>query len=200
MDSRGERLSIPGVWLPLYFVVLGLCSVITGSCMVFLHWRKKVRREEQAQEWVEVMQKATFSYSPLLYWINKRRQYGMNTGVKVDLSVSDPKPETLRPLTGIQKGRSHASPVNSSANSPARLLVSPASAPPLASYPNPAPHNPIFQEVAFAPSLCNMPPVVNHSVSYPFATYPERNAQFNSLPALAHWDYCFKPKGLAYKQ
>ncbi|XP_027693764.1 testis-expressed protein 38 [Vombatus ursinus] len=182
MDPQGERLSIPGVWLPLYFGVLGLCSVVTGGCMVFLHWRKKVRREEQAQEWVEVMQAATFTYSPLLYWINKRRQYGMNTGVKVDLPAAEPKPEAPKPLTSHQEGR-----------------TSPASAPPLACCPTPAPHNPIFQEVAFTPSLGNTPPMVNHSASFPFTACPERSVQFHSLPALAHRDYRFNPKGLAYE-
>ncbi|XP_036609667.1 testis-expressed protein 38 [Trichosurus vulpecula] len=191
MDPRGERLSIPGVWLPLYFGVLGLCSVVTGGCMVFLHWRKKVRREEQAQEWVEVMQAATFTYSPLLYWINKRRQYGMNTGVKVDLPVASPKPEAPKPLTNNQEGRSDAS--------AARFLMSPASAPPLVCYPTPAPHNPIFQEVAFAPSLCNVPPMVNHSASFPFNARPERRVRFHSLPALARRDYRFNIKGLAYE-
>ncbi|XP_043856115.1 testis-expressed protein 38 [Dromiciops gliroides] len=191
MDSRGERLSIPGVWLPLYFGVLGLCSLVIGGCMVFLHWRKKVRREEQAQEWVEVMQAATFTYSPLLYWINKRRQYGMNTGVRVDVPVASPKPEALKPLTSLQKGGGSAS--------SARFLMSPASAPPLGCYPTPAPHNPIFQEVTFAPSLCNVPPMVNHSASYPFTASPERSVQFHSLPALAVGDYRFKSKGLAFE-
>ncbi|XP_072505446.1 testis-expressed protein 38 [Notamacropus eugenii] len=189
MDPRGERLSIPSVWLPLYFGVLGLCSVVTGGCMVFLHWRKKVRREEQAQEWVEVMQAATFTYSPLLYWINKRRQYGMNT--RVDLPVANPNPEAPKPLTSNQEERREASAT--------KFLKSPASAPPLACYPTPVPHNRIFQEVAFAPSLCNMPPMVNHSASFPFTVCPERRVQFNSLPALAHRDYCFNTKGLAYK-
>ncbi|XP_068948863.1 testis-expressed protein 38-like [Petaurus breviceps papuanus] len=191
MDPQGEQLSIPGVWLPLYFGILGLCSVVTGGCMVFLHWRKKVRREEQAQEWVEVMQAATFTYSPLLYWINKRRQYGMNTGVKMDLPVTSPKPEAPMPLTRNPEGMSDVS--------EARFLRSPASAPPLACYPTPAPHNPIFQEVAFAPSLCKVPPMVNHSTSFPFTICPERRAQFHSLPALAHQACRFNTKGSAYK-
>ncbi|XP_074122131.1 testis-expressed protein 38 isoform X1 [Sminthopsis crassicaudata] len=150
-----------------------------------------VRREEQAQEWVEVMQAATFTYSPLLYWINKRRQYGMNTGVKVDLPVASPKPEVPKPPTSIPEGKSDAP--------RARFLMCPASAPPLVCYSTPAPHNPVFQEVAFAPSLGNVPPMVNHSASYPFAACPQRNVQFHSLPALAHRDCCFNPKGLAYE-
>ncbi|XP_007480281.1 testis-expressed protein 38 [Monodelphis domestica] len=191
MDPRGDRLSIPGVWLPLYFGALGLCSVVTGGCMVFLHWRKKVRREEQAQEWVEVMQAATFTYSPLLYWINKRRQYGMNTGIKVELPMVIPKPEVSKPLIGVHEGKSKAI--------PARPILSSASAPPLACYSAPGPRNPTFQEVPYAPSLCNLPPMANHSASYPFTIYPERSTQFHSLPALAHGDYHFNPKSLAYE-
>ncbi|XP_051855753.1 testis-expressed protein 38 isoform X3 [Antechinus flavipes] len=134
---------------------------------------------------------AEHPWCPLLYWINKRRQYGMNTGVKVDLPVSSPKPEVPKPLTSIPEGKSDAP--------QARFLMCPASAPPLVCYPTPAPHNPVFQEVAFAPSLGNVPPMVNHSASYPFAACPQRSVQFHSLPALARRDYCFNPKGLAYE-
>ncbi|KAL2772594.1 testis-expressed protein 38 isoform 3 [Daubentonia madagascariensis] len=56
---------------------------------------------------------------------------------------------------------------------------------------------PIFQEVAFPLSLCNLPPMLNHSVSYPMATSPKRSVHFHSLPTLAHGDRCFNAKPFA---
>ncbi|XP_077927906.1 testis-expressed protein 38 [Halichoerus grypus] len=56
---------------------------------------------------------------------------------------------------------------------------------------------PIFQEVPFALSLCNLPPMLNHSVSYPLDTCPERNVHFHSLPTMAHGDRCFSAKPFA---
>ncbi|MBZ3891078.1 Testis-expressed sequence 38 protein [Sciurus carolinensis] len=62
---------------------MGLCCVITGSCIIFLHWRKKLQQERCAQQWVEVMTAATFTYDPLLYWINTQRHHGINAAIKI---------------------------------------------------------------------------------------------------------------------
>ncbi|KAF7485157.1 Hypothetical predicted protein [Marmota monax] len=39
------------VWVALYFGFLGLCSIITGGCILFLHWKKNLQQEERAQQW-----------------------------------------------------------------------------------------------------------------------------------------------------
>ncbi|XP_040326071.1 testis-expressed protein 38 isoform X1 [Herpailurus yagouaroundi] len=211
MDSQREDLSLPGVWVSLYFGFLGLCSVVTGGCILFLHWRKNLRREERAQEWVKVMRAATFTYSPLLYWINKRRHYGMNTTVNTGPPPAVTKTETevqnSDPLWELDVPGSRSSVAQDSSPKveapvppqPALQLV------PRQALPSPVLQSrtsspllvPIFQEVPFAPSLCNLPPMLNHSVSYPLDTCPERNVHFHSLPTMVHEDHCFSAKAFA---
>ncbi|XP_054427616.1 testis-expressed protein 38 [Pteronotus mesoamericanus] len=209
MDSQPNDMSLPGVWVSLYFGFLGLCSVITGGCILFLHWRKNLRREERAQEWVEVMRAAAFTYSPLLYWINKRRLYGMNAAINIASSPTVTKTETEVPSSDppweleSSESRSYAAQQSSPKLEasvplqPALQLVPPL--PPPAPMPRPQASSPvsIFQEAPFALSLYDLPPMLNHSVSYPLATCPERNIHFHSLPTLAHGDHCFNAKPFA---
>ncbi|XP_077608338.1 testis-expressed protein 38 isoform X1 [Crocuta crocuta] len=211
MDSQREDLSLPSVWVSLYFGILGLCSVATGGCILFLHWRKKLRREERAHEWVEVMRAATFTYSPLLYWINKRRHYGMNTAINMG-----PPPAVTKTKTEVQNlgalweldipGHRSSAAQDSSPMEEAPALPQPAlQLVPQEPLPSPVLQSrtssplpvPIFQEVPFALSLCNLPPMLNHSVSYPLDTCPERNVHFHSLPTMAHGDHCFSAKPFA---
>uniref|UniRef100_A0A8C0VZM9 Testis-expressed sequence 38 protein n=2 Tax=Castor canadensis TaxID=51338 RepID=A0A8C0VZM9_CASCN len=198
------------MWVLLYFGFLGLCSVVTGSCILFLHWKKNLRREERAQQWVEVMRAATFTYSPLLYWINKRRHYGMNTAINTGPPPAATKTETEvqnpDPLweVDIPEGRGYAV-QDSSARGEAPGPLQPALVVPQQplSSSMPQPHTssplpiPIFQEVPFALSLCNLPPILNHSASYPLASCSERDVHFHSLPTLAHGVNCFNTKPFA---
>ncbi|ELK31090.1 hypothetical protein MDA_GLEAN10014304 [Myotis davidii] len=208
-----QGLTVTGemVWIWLYFGLLGLCSVLIGGCILFLHWRKNLRREERAQEWVKVMRATTFTYSPLLYWINKRRHYGMNTAINMGPSPTVSKTETevqtsdsLCELDSTES-RSYAAQQSSpkvEAPVPPQPALQLVPQPPLAS-PMPRPQNssplpiPIFQEVPSALSLCNLPPMLNHSVSYPLAICPERSLHSPSLPTLAHGDHCFNAKPFA---
>ncbi|KAM6217032.1 testis-expressed protein 38 [Rhynchocyon petersi] len=203
MDSPKEELSVPGVWVSLYFGFLGLCSVMTGGCILFLHWRKNLRREEHAQQWVDVMRAATFTYSPLLYWINKRRQYGMNVAINTGPppAITKTKTEVQNPdllwEVDVPEGRNHAvqdsnpqieTPVN--LQHAIQLLPQQPLPTPVSQSPTSSPlSGGIFEEVPFALSLCNLPPMLNHSVSYPLSLCPERNVDFHSLPTLAHGDH-----------
>lgn len=165
-----------------------------------------MRREERAQEWVEVMRAATFTYSPLLYWINKRRHYGMNTAINTGPPPTVTKTETevqnADPLweLDIPESRSSAAQDSSPKVEVPTLLqppLQPLPSPMLPSHTSDPIPIPVFQEVPFAPSLCNLPPMLNHSVSYPLDTCPERNVHFHSLPTMAHGDHCFSTKPLA---
>lgn len=169
-----------------------------------------MRREARAQEWVEVMRAATFTYSPLLYWINKRRHYGMNAAINMGPSPTVSKTETegqnSDPLWELDSPeRSYAAQQsNPKVEAPVPLQPALQLVPP-SPLPTPMPRSqnssplpiPIFQEVPFAVSLCNLPPMLNHSVSYPLADCPERNIHSHSLPTLAHGDHCFNAKPFA---
>ncbi|KAK2497132.1 hypothetical protein MC885_009852 [Smutsia gigantea] len=198
-------------WVSLYFGFLGLCSVVTGSWILFLHWRKNLRREKHAKEWVELMRAATFTYSPLLYWINKRRRCGMNTAINTGpppaLNKTEAEVQNSDPLWELDnpESRSYAA-QDSSPKVEAPVLLQPAlQLVPQQPLPHPVPRSQtssplpihIFQEVPFALSLCNVPPMPSHSVSYPLATCPERNIHFHSLPTLALGDHCFYAKPFA---
>eukprot|EP00073_Rattus_norvegicus_P024251 XP_006238780.1 PREDICTED: testis-expressed sequence 38 protein isoform X1 [Rattus norvegicus] len=209
MDSQKDP-SLSGMWISLCVGFLGLCSVLIGSCIIFLHWKKNLQREERAQQWVEVMRAATFTYSPLLYWINKRRYHGMNvvinTGPPPAVTTTEPEvqnPESLWELD-ISEGRNYALQDSSPGGEASGLLQHVLAVPkqPLSStMPQPRTDSPfplpIFQEVPFALSLCHLPPMLNHSVSYPLANSPERNVHFRSLPTLAHGTNCFNAKPFA---
>ncbi|XP_060061986.1 testis-expressed protein 38 isoform X2 [Erinaceus europaeus] len=145
------------------------------------------------------MRAATFTYSPLLYWINKRRHYGINAAINMGPPSTVTKTETETQNSDpvweldIPESRAHAAqgrnPQEVSVPLQAALQLAPQR-----SQPSPVPlpqasfplQIPIFQEVPVALSLCNLPPMLNHSVSYPLATRAERNVQFHSLPTLVH--------------
>ncbi|XP_004639287.1 testis-expressed protein 38 [Octodon degus] len=208
MDSQ-QDLSVSGRWVSLYFGFLGLCSVLTGSCIIFLHWKKNMWREARAQQWVEVMRTTRLTYSPLLYWINKRRRYGMNAAINTGPLPAVAKPETEVQNPGpscelvIPEGTNY--PVQQSSpkmESPdplqptlvaqqpvSSLLLQPQSRSPVPTL--------IFQEAPCAPTLCSLPPILSHAVSYPLAKHPEKNVHFHSLPTLAPGEKSFNAKPFA---
>ncbi|XP_015860624.1 testis-expressed protein 38 isoform X1 [Peromyscus maniculatus bairdii] len=200
----------PKVWISLCVGFLGLCSSLIGSCILFLHWKKNLQREEHAQQWVEVMRAAMFAYSPLLYWINKRCHHGMNAAINTGPPPAVTKtgtqvqnPDSLWELN-LSEGGNYVvrdSSPRGEASSPSKHVLVVPKQPRSSTMPQPwtdsSPPIPIFQEVPFALSLCNLPPMLNHSVSYPLANCPEKNVHFSSLPKLAHGTNCFNAKPFA---
>ncbi|XP_028939305.1 testis-expressed protein 38 [Ornithorhynchus anatinus] len=151
-------------WSSLCFSLLGLLTLATGGCVFFLHWRKKVRREARARAWAATMRVATLSYSPLVYWINKRQRYGLDARLGAQRHGGGGR------ARGPREGRS-----------PAPRPSAPHVAPPF---------TPIFEEIPSAPSLCTLPSVVDHSVSFPMdAVGPDKDPCFHSLPNLARGDW-----------
>lgn len=198
------------VWVSLCVGFLGLCSSLIGSCILFLHWKKNLQREEQAQQWVEVMRAAMFTYSPLLYWINKRRHHGMNTAINTGPPFAGTKTETevqnsdsLWELDISEGGNcivQDSSPRGETSGPLQHALVVPKQSQP-STMPQPRTDSliplPIFQEVPFALSLRNLPPMLNHSVSYPLTNCPEKKVHFCSLPILVQETNCFNAKPFA---
>ncbi|EGV94561.1 Uncharacterized protein C1orf223-like [Cricetulus griseus] len=154
------------------------------------------------------MRAAMFTYSPLLYWINKRRHHGMNAAINTGPPPAVTKAEAQNPDSlwelDISEDGNYAvqdSSPRGEASSPLQHVPVVPKQSPSSTMPQPrtdSPHPlPIFQEVPSAVSLCNLPPMLNHSVSYPLANRPEKNVHFCSLPILAHETNCFNAKPFA---
>ncbi|MBZ3881948.1 Testis-expressed sequence 38 protein [Sciurus carolinensis] len=177
---------------------MGLCSVVTGGCIIFIHWIKKLRQERHVQHWVEVMNPSTFIYSPLLYWINMQKHHGINAanqiGSPTAVTISEMKDHIPDCLWESDTPEARGYGLRGSicrAETPvamqAALVVS--GQPVSNQMPQYQTSSPfliaIFQEIPFAPPLHKMPPMLEHTVSYPLDIYPERNVHYHSLPTLA---------------
>ncbi|MBZ3879260.1 Testis-expressed sequence 38 protein [Sciurus carolinensis] len=157
---------------------MGLCCVVTSDCTIFIHWRKKLRWEGRAQQWVEVMNAFTFIYSPLLYWINMQKCHGINATIQMGpptaVTISEMKDhipdclgESHTPETG---GYGLRGSMRRAETPRAMKAALPVSGQPVSNripqrHTTPPFPIPIFQEIPFAPPLHKMPPILEHTVS-----------------------------------
>ncbi|MBZ3884647.1 Testis-expressed sequence 38 protein [Sciurus carolinensis] len=176
---------------------MGLCCVVTGACTLFIHWRKKLQWERHAQQWMKVMNASTFIYSPLLYWINMQKRHSINATIQIGpptaVTTSEMKDHIPDHLWESDTPEDRAYGLRDSMHRaeipgdiPAALVVSgqPMSNRMPQCHTTPPFPIPIFQEIPFAPHLHKMPPMLEHTISYPLDIYPERNIHYHSLPKL----------------
>ncbi|XP_047393533.1 testis-expressed protein 38-like [Sciurus carolinensis] len=144
------------------------------------------------------MNASTFIYSPLLYWINMQKHHGINSAIQIDpptavtfSEMKDHTPDCLwdsdTPEVRDYGLRGSMCRAETPVAMQAALVVSgqPASNQmPQHQTTSPFPIL-IFQEIPFSPPLHKMPPMLEHTVSYPLDIYPERNVYYHSLPTLA---------------
>ncbi|MBZ3873038.1 Testis-expressed sequence 38 protein [Sciurus carolinensis] len=118
------------------------------------------------------------SWHPLLYWIYMQRCHGIKAGIKIDpntamtntemkVHIQDCLWESDTPEVRGYGLRGSISKVEQCcyASCSGGLMVAP--------------------EISFVPPLHKMPPILEHTVSYPLDIYPESNVHYHSLPTLA---------------
>ncbi|MBZ3881371.1 Testis-expressed sequence 38 protein [Sciurus carolinensis] len=195
MDPQMENLGLPGTWVALFFGLMGLCCVVTGGLITFLHWRKKLQRERRAQHWVEVMRASSFAYSPHLYWLNTQRRHGIDaamnkgpspavTNMEIKLQIPDCVWETDTPEDRGYGCKGSNPRAETPVAMESALVVSRQPLPNRMTQRQTRSPFPIliFEEIPFAPPLHKMPPMLDRSASYPMDIYTQRNV--HSLPTL----------------
>ncbi|XP_053099913.1 testis-expressed protein 38 [Hemicordylus capensis] len=144
--------------LPIYFGSLGLCYILVFSCMLLLQWRKRIQRERRAKAWMERMKMEWFFYRALAHWADKDTQPGIQADICNLESDSIPKPQGSFLSSEITTESS----TDSFPSLPAE------------------PYIPVFQEVPCACALSHLPPLLEHSASYPCSSIPAKSTPFNS--------------------
>ncbi|VTJ87047.1 Hypothetical predicted protein, partial [Marmota monax] len=76
-------------WVPLLYGWLTLYYVITVGCISFLYWKRKL--ENLGLQFEKVLRSTVFTHSPLLYWRNKKQQYGMKAAINTGSSPAGPQ-------------------------------------------------------------------------------------------------------------
>ncbi|XP_015283005.1 PREDICTED: testis-expressed sequence 38 protein, partial [Gekko japonicus] len=144
--------------LHIYFGGLGLCYILVFSCMLVLHWRKGIQRERRAKAWVERMKTECFFHRTLAYWADKEAHPVIKREVTIPESKSISK-----------QGTSNFS------NEATKDTMSDS----FLSLPDADPYKPVFHEVSCASALAHLPPLLEHSASYPCSNISAISTPFN---------------------
>ncbi|XP_048353819.1 testis-expressed protein 38 [Sphaerodactylus townsendi] len=141
--------------LPIYFGVLSLCYIMVFSCMLVLQWRKGIQRERRATAWAEQIKAERFFYCTLAYCADQEA----HNGIKAEVSIPECK--------SISKQEAINLSIEATQDTSDSLLDT-------------DPYKPVFHEVYSASALAHLPPLLEHSASYPCSIVPATNTPFNS--------------------
>ncbi|KAJ7332765.1 hypothetical protein JRQ81_014945 [Phrynocephalus forsythii] len=144
--------------LPTYFGCLGLWYILLFVCMVLLYWRKRIHEKRRAKAWIK-QQKAETYFQRALDHPAKKVQPETEARVYTPACDSIPKPQS--------NSLSNETTTNSSGNFTPSFL-------------DPDPYKPVFLEIPCACVLSHLPPLLEHSASYPCSSIPPRSAQLTS--------------------
>nr|XP_056700760.1 testis-expressed protein 38 [Euleptes europaea] len=159
LNTYSYNLVLFSDWLPIYFGGLGLCYILVFSCMLVLQWRKGIQRERRATVWVERMKTDRFFHCPLAYSADKET----HTGIKTEVSLPEPKSSSKQREINLS---SEATQDNMSDS--------------FLSLSDVDPYKPVFHEVSCASALAHLPPLLEHSASYPCSNVSATSTPFNS--------------------
>uniref|UniRef100_A0A6J0UR39 Testis-expressed protein 38 n=1 Tax=Pogona vitticeps TaxID=103695 RepID=A0A6J0UR39_9SAUR len=152
-------MAISSDLLPTYFGCLGLWYVLVFGCMLLFHWRKRIHGKRRARAWVKQLKAETYFQSALDHTAKKTQP-----GAKVE--VYNLAFDSIPKLH--DSSRSNETMANSNGCS-------------IPSIPDPDPCKPVFQEVPCACVLSHLPPLLEHSASYPCSKIPVRSTPYISI-------------------
>nr|XP_060628625.1 testis-expressed protein 38 [Anolis sagrei ordinatus] len=145
--------------LPAYFGSLGFCYFLVFGCMLFFQWRKRIHQKRRAKAWVKQLKAETYFQRALSHKMDKEALPGPEAQSHNPSSHTIPKP--------------HGNNLSSEATTDS-------SGPSTSSRPDSDSYKPVFQEVPCACALPYLPPLLEHSASFPCSSIPVSSTAFSS--------------------
>uniref|UniRef100_A0A670IJ94 Testis expressed 38 n=1 Tax=Podarcis muralis TaxID=64176 RepID=A0A670IJ94_PODMU len=140
--------------LPIYFGSLGFCYMLVFICMLFLQWRKGIQQKRRAKAWVKQLKTESYFQRALAH---KEAEPGNKAEACSPESDSIRKPQDSFSASEIT--------IDSSGDSIPSAQE---------------PYKPVFQEIPCTCVLSHMPPLLEHSASYPCSSIRTKSMPFNS--------------------
>ncbi|XP_042318932.1 testis-expressed protein 38 [Sceloporus undulatus] len=150
--------------LPAYFGSLGFCYFLVFGCMLFFQWRKRIHQRQRAKAWVKQLKAETYFQHALSHRADKEAL------PETKAQVCNPTPhKILQPQDNFSSNEATTERSDNSNSS----------------FPDSDPCKPVFQEIPCACALSYLPPLLEHSASYPCSSIPVRSTAFSSLKSAA---------------